>query len=65
MKYIIGYLVIGFIISLLCRKENDRMIWGEPALVLFVICFWSLLVIYWWSVVKVIRWNGKVIWRRT
>jgi hypothetical protein len=64
MKYLIAYILYGFVFSIFCHNEKDQSIWWNPLQLIAIILLWPVVLLWAWAHVRVIRWKGKEVWRR-
>lgn len=62
--FLILYGLAGVGVISVSRIDNGNSGWSSPGFVAFQLLLWPITVIYVWAQMKIIMWNGKVIWRR-
>lgn len=62
--FLILYGLAGVGIISVSRIDHGNSGWSSPSFVVFQLLLWPITVIWVWSQMKIIMFNGKVIWRR-
>lgn len=64
MSFLFAYIVIGIILALGFRVENDKfalLVWPQGP---FIVLFWPVVLAYFIQKIKLLRKGERVLWRR-